>query len=60
MLANSFWDHVIQISIRQMKFSEYIFPTMKIYNLFWKHLLYNIQILTFEEQFCMSNMDFYI
>jgi hypothetical protein len=28
-LANSFWDYVIQISIRHMNFLEYIFPSMK-------------------------------
>jgi hypothetical protein len=39
-LANSFWDHIKQMSFRQMNFEfTYVFITMKILNILWKHLL---------------------
>ncbi len=58
-LANSFRDHVFQISFRVMNFQD-IYPQL------WKEILetytpYNqILILIFKEQLCVSGMDFCI
>ncbi len=58
-LANSFWDHVIQISIRQMNF-HYIFSQLWKVNSFVKTFTPKNQMLVSEELLCISNMDFYI
>jgi hypothetical protein len=57
--ANSFWDHVIQISIRQMNF-QYIFSQLWKWKPFVKTFTFYIQILILEKHLWMPNMDFYI
>ncbi len=44
-LANSLWDHVIQISTRLMNFQYIFLPNYEKLNLFWKHLLPIIKYL---------------
>jgi hypothetical protein len=55
----SFWDHVIQISIRQMNFLIYFTNYEKLKSFVETFTTYN-QILIFEQQLCTSNIDFYI
>ncbi len=56
-LANFFWDHVIQISIRQMDF-KYIFPKYEKLEFFVETFAPYNQILIFQEKLCMSNIFF--
>ncbi len=54
------WDLGIQISIRQKNF-QYIFsPKYEKIKSFAETFTSHNKILIFEEQLCMSNMDFYI
>jgi hypothetical protein len=53
------WNHVIQISIRQMNFWIYI-AYCEYYKSLMEIFTSHNQILTSEEQFCVFNMDFYI
>ncbi len=58
-LANSLWDHVIQISIRQISSKIYMYlPNHQKLKSFVKTFTPYNQMLIFEEQLCMSNIDF--
>jgi hypothetical protein len=56
-MANSFLDHVIQILIKQINI--YV-PNYEKLNTFVETFTPYNQILIFEEQLCMADMDFYI
>ncbi len=57
-MASSFWNHVIQTSIRQVQFQD-IYSQMWIVKTLVKTFTFSLlQILTSEEQLCMFNMDF--
>jgi hypothetical protein len=58
-LANSFWDHVIQISIRQMNFFRICFPNYEKLKSFVKTFTPCNQIFIFKEQLWV-NMDFFM
>ncbi len=58
-LANFFWDHVIQFSIRQMNFL-YRFPNHVKFNSFVETFTSYNEIIIFEVKLCMANIDFYI
>jgi hypothetical protein len=58
-LANSFWDHVIQISIRQMDF-KYIFPKYEKLEFFVETFAPYNQILIFQEKAMYIQYVFYI
>ncbi len=53
-LANSFWEHLIQISIRQI-FSIY-FPNYDKFKSFVGKFISYYQTFIFEEQLCMYNI----
>jgi hypothetical protein len=57
-LANYFWDHVIQISIRVMNFQDISFQLEKSKKSVLELFTPSNQIIIFEEQLCMSYMDF--
>jgi hypothetical protein len=52
-MARSFWNHGIQISIRQVHFQEYIFPAVNSKN--WKHLLLITKYLLLRNS-CVSSV----
>jgi hypothetical protein len=60
-LANSFWDHEIQILFRVMNFQDiYVFPTLKSKNIFLKHLPQKIKFLFCSNSFFIFLVDFFI
>jgi hypothetical protein len=58
-LAAPFWDHVFQISIKQMNL-QFIFPSYEKLKSFVEMVIPYYQILIFDEHLFMSNMDFYV
>ncbi len=49
-MANSFWNHVIQISSRQTYFKD-IFQSVKSKNIWWKYLLLKIKYIFFRDSY---------
>jgi hypothetical protein len=49
-LANSFWNHVIQISSRQMCFQD-VFQSVKSKIFWWKYLLLNIKYIFLRDSY---------
>jgi len=58
-VANSFWNHVIQISSRQMYFQDiYVFQSVKSKSIYWKYLLLKIKYIFLRDSFLCTRWIF--
>ncbi len=58
-VAKSFWNHVIQISSRQMHFQDtYIFQSVKSKSIYWKYLLLKIKYIFLRDSYVCTRWIF--